>query len=113
MTWISVFAPTRTPSDRNTNACSATAPVQPRKSSTVASEIDPPPNGPGLVGRAADTALTITSIEPNSARARSSASRSDSGSLASASNGSPPAARTVSSVSAERATAAPFQPACR
>ncbi len=79
----------------------------------MASEIEPPPNGPGFVGRAADTALTITSIEPKSARARSNAPRSDSGSDASASSGSPPAARTVSSVSAERATAAPFQPACR
>ncbi len=77
VTWISVPAPARTPSLRNTKACSATAPVQPRKSSTDASPSGPPPNGPGFVGRAALTALTIRSSRPNSARARSSASRND------------------------------------
>ena len=40
-------------SDRKTNACSATATVQPRNDSRSASASGPPPNGPSLGGRLA------------------------------------------------------------
>ena len=61
---------TRTPA-RRPRRSSRGSPRRSRRASA------PPPNGPGLVGRAAETALTITSMPPNSFCAFSSAARSD------------------------------------
>src|SRR3954471_24780116 len=102
----------RAPSDRKTKACSATAAVQPRKPSTVASASGPPPKPPAPSdgGRAALTALTTRSRPPKRSRACSSASASSPAFEASAGSASAPAERIRSSVSSLRATAAASQP---
>ena len=81
MIWTSVPPPesrsATIPAERNTNACSATATVQPRNASRSASSSGPPPNGPLLGGRLAVTALITASTEPSSvARVRERATQS-------------------------------------
>src|SRR4051812_81383 len=118
VTWTSVPPPpsssARAPVDRNANACSATATVQPRTPSIVASATAPPPHGPPSAGgRLAVTAFTIRSSEPCSARVCAIARSSSAGSEASAAIASAPRSRTADSVSSLRATAAPFHPCAR
>src|SRR4051794_37543622 len=103
----------RAPVDRNANACSATATVQPRIPSSVPSAIGPPPHGWPGPGRLAVTALTMASSEPCSERVRSIACARSVGFDASASMASAPRSRTRASVSSLRATAAPLQPCAR
>ena len=112
VTWISVPASARTPSLRKTKACSATAPVQPRKASRSASLKLPPPNGWRLRRRCGrhrvdDHVQARRVVVAGAPRA----ARSSPGSEASAAIGRPSAARTA--CSASRASARPWRRSSR
>ena len=101
------------PVERKTKDCSATAAAQPRKPSSVASPIGPPPKPlPSSGGRLALTAFTIRLGGPSSSRTRASAAERASASLASAAIPSAPRSPTAAAVSSLCAMAAPRQPFC-